>query len=788
MTGAPLVWDGGRLDGTAWQGIRFLSIAFLPDGAGATVTAHLNQPAAGLSADDVVVEGGRRLPPPPHTVTVGSRTVDVEFDGLGDHSPYTIALTDGGGARLHPFFAAAQFRFTIDCPCGDCRESPITATSAPMRPPAVDLLSKDYHQFVALLSDWVTVTNPSMTDLSSAAFERVLLELLAWAGDMTSYYQDRVAGEAFVDTARQRFSLRQHAALLGTRLDDGRAPVTVLSFSPAQTGFVPAGLPVRMRTAPDEVPVTFTVTARTRVVAENATDRLRVAAFPGAQDALVPRGAREVLLWGHDAQLRDGDRLAFVQGTFAQVVTVSEAPQRILEPGWVARPEDSFDPDTDAPAAVTRLRWAEPLVQALRPWGPERLALHANCADARFGTPRRATFSPGVGRLPPGEIGIPISGHTSIAARGPAGSRLLRALRVPEWPVVHDGEDGSPAVDVLVNDEVWTRVEHLHRSRSYDLHYTAAADEEGAVWLRFGDGVDGHEITLDDAGQPTVRIELRYRLGDPLVGNVGIGTLVDIVAPGSGADRSALDALGGVTVTNVLPATAGRAPATQDRIRQDLPASLRHGPLQRAVALADYAAVAAQVPGVGRAAAREAGGPFNTVLVLVDPAGGAVLDEELRLRVSAHLDALRMAGREHVVLSAEYVPLEVELLVCAQPGTDQQRVRDRVLAELRPGSAGHPGWFHPDRLSFGDAVRLGDLLAFVQSVPGVRSVKATTFRRLADRTGPAVLNVIGLGLTKVARLDADPDLPENGTLEVRVVGLDADGTAFVIDENAGVGS
>jgi hypothetical protein len=99
-------------------------------------------------------------------------------------------------------------------------------------------------------------------------------------------------------------------------------------------------------------------------------------------------------------------------------------------------------------------------------------------------------------------------------------------------------------------------------------------------------------------------------------------------------------------------------------------------------------------------------------------------------------------------------------------------VRERVLAELRPGSADRPGWFHPDRLSFGDTVRLGDVLAFVQGIAGVRSVTPAIFRPLGDATGPVVRDAILLGRTKVARLDADPEYPENGVLEVLVTGLD----------------
>ena len=45
MSTRPCSWDGGRLDGTPWQGIRYLSIEF-HEGAEypAVVTAHLNQP------------------------------------------------------------------------------------------------------------------------------------------------------------------------------------------------------------------------------------------------------------------------------------------------------------------------------------------------------------------------------------------------------------------------------------------------------------------------------------------------------------------------------------------------------------------------------------------------------------------------------------------------------------------------------------------------------------------------------------------------------------------------
>ncbi len=81
---------------------------------------------------------------------------------------------------------------------------------------------------------------------------------------------------------------RQHAILLGSRVDDGCAPTTVLAFDVGESGFVPQGLQVRMRTSPDELPVTFTVARRTRVMAGRSSDALTVAAFPDAFDAERP--------------------------------------------------------------------------------------------------------------------------------------------------------------------------------------------------------------------------------------------------------------------------------------------------------------------------------------------------------------------------------------------------------------------------------------------------------------------------------------------------------------------
>ena len=81
-------------------------------------------------------------------------------------------------------------------------------------------------------------------------------------------------------------------------------------------------------------------------------------------------------------------------------------------------------------------------------------------------------------------------------------------------------------------------------------------------------------------------------------------------------------------------------------------------------------------------------------------------------------------------------------------------------------------FFHPDRLSFGDTVELSDLIAHVQGVAGVRSVKALVLRRLLIQGEPLLRDIIDLERTEIARMDGDDNRPENGVLKVFIMGLD----------------
>jgi hypothetical protein len=113
------------------------------------------------------------------------------------------------------FSVRSQSSDTVDCKA----EEPAPEPELP--PPAIDYLAKDYESFRQLMLDRLTITMPNWRERSPADLGVMLVEVLAYAADHLSYYQDAVATEAYLGTARKRVSVRRHARLLDYFMHDG---------------------------------------------------------------------------------------------------------------------------------------------------------------------------------------------------------------------------------------------------------------------------------------------------------------------------------------------------------------------------------------------------------------------------------------------------------------------------------------------------------------------------------------------------------------------------------------
>jgi hypothetical protein len=93
----------------------------------------------------------------------------------------------------------------------------------------IDYLARDYESFRKALIDLIPSKLPEWTDRSEADFGIVLIELFAYMADILSYYQDRLANEAFLPTANERRSVINHLRLIGYEMAPAAAATAELS-------------------------------------------------------------------------------------------------------------------------------------------------------------------------------------------------------------------------------------------------------------------------------------------------------------------------------------------------------------------------------------------------------------------------------------------------------------------------------------------------------------------------------------------------------------------------------
>jgi len=191
-----------------------------------------------ISKKNFVITGGQRI--------TDIRVVDIDVcrmsgKGLddclkiavnkpGDFSDYTlrvVELDSHGLPTNRPLrgfdrrFAQIVFSFKAGCPSDlDCLPR---SACLPSPFPSIDLnyLAKDYAGFRQAILDRMALTMPDWQERHVPDIGIALVEVLAYVADHLSYYQDAVATEAYIDTARQRISVRRHARLVDYRMHEG---------------------------------------------------------------------------------------------------------------------------------------------------------------------------------------------------------------------------------------------------------------------------------------------------------------------------------------------------------------------------------------------------------------------------------------------------------------------------------------------------------------------------------------------------------------------------------------
>jgi len=739
-----------------------------------------------LTADNVRVDGGERVVGVRvTTVAAVDDVLTVDVDRAGDFSTYTLRLvaspTDAEPPPgFDPVLSSIDFSFKVACASDfDCAVDDTCVQPVPDEPD-LSYLAKDYTSFLQLLEGRLSLALPDWRERNPADVMVTLLEVLAHAGDVLSYQQDAVAAEAYLSTARSRISARRHARLLDYRLHDGCNARAWLALdadagSASDGATVPAGSRVLGRGASSE-PTIPTAAVRTlprsTLVFETMhaltlqAVRSRIAFHTWSdEECCLPAGATAAtFVNAPDLGLAVGDVLLLQESVSPVTGLRQDADRAARQAVRLVAVQPTRDPV--AGVDVVDVRWAD--TDALR---------FPLCLSARV-VADAPTIATAVAR---GNIVLVDAGRTVddgelVPASAPASGRYRPVLRDPDVTMVtayddvvartlpardalrQDPRACSPAVTLDDGSDVWTPLPHLLGAPRFAPVFVVEVERDAVAHVRFGDDVAGRAPA---AGVP---FAARYRVGNGSAGNVGSDVLTTL----------GWDAAGITSVSNPLPAQGGTDPESMAQVRAYAPAAFRRQ--ERAVTEADYVEITERHPEVQHAAARiRWTGSWYTAYVAVDRRGGRTFAEDpvFTAAMRDYLEAYRVAGYDVELADPAFVPLDLALDVCVRPGYFRAHVKQALLTAFRSGTLpdGRPGFFHPDRWSFGQPLYASAVYDTALSVAGVESVQLTTFQRFGKSpAGELAADVIPASPVEVLRLDNDRSQPEHGRLAVETAG------------------
>lgn len=827
-----------------WNGVDFLEVS----DAKRTLCVHFfGTIPEGITVANVRIEGGRRI----RDIRVLRVEIDraddpdlddclrIELDKVGDFSTYRLCFIERneqaqeGESRYRPFhgldprYACLSFQFRLDCAADlDCK-APHDCPPPPFVAPEIDYLAKDYASLRQMMLDRMALTMPDWKERHAPDLGITLVEVLAYAADYLSYYQDAVATEAYLDTARERISVRRHARLVDYRMHEGcNARAWIALQSDSDFGPLPLGDVYFITSFADLDAFAG------RVIPHDAMQKYAASAYevfepvarPGVSALRVRAAHTEIALytWG-DTECclpKGATRATLVDGA---PLEGDGQPQRVLDlhPGDALILEEIRGGTTGALAdadpthrhavlltKVTRVvdeLLGQPVLEI--EWAADDALPFALCISVRLSAEFDCARVDGVSiargnvvlvdhgrRAPPDPLG-PVTGHTdpgdcacdgSVIASTSVADRFRPQLKEPDLtyravPVAATSatamlrQDPREALPDLVlkartDSEPWLPRHDLLASSGEAREFVVEMDDERRAHLRFGDG----ELGLQPA-TGTV-FDTRYRIGKGAAGNVGRDVITAMVYRPGTIDGVAL------TVRNPIAAAGGTAPEAVAEVKLFAPGAFRKQRM-RAVTAGDYAELAQRNSQVQRAAADLSWtGSWYEARVALDPFDTETATPALLATVEGELYPFRRMGHDLAVVPAHYVPITLTLHVCVLPHFARGQVRARLLDVLgnRRLVNGELGLFHPDRLTFGGGLYLSRIIAAAAGVEGVENVKVLRLQRLdvpddplapTPALDPAIADgVLALGPTEIAQLDNDPDFAENGALTLLLGG------------------
>ena len=329
--------------------------------------------------------------------------------GVAHQTPLPVENRPGLSAIAYRVGTHAEFRASL-----------MAGLTHPQRPKLADLGTRDDDDFtIALLDAWAT------------------------AADVLTFYNERLATESYLRTARQRVSLQELGRLVGYRLRPGLAAQTYLAFAVERTPDVAADPHRDPGATPPATPESVRLTERLRVQSIPGPDET-----PQVFETLEPIDARAE--WNAIAVarrtiqlLKQGDTHAYLDGVQLNVKrgdVLLLVGSSILEESWAVRVVTVATEDQDT--RRTRVEWADGL------------------GSSEWGVPPAATPQAYVLRKR-----VPVFGHNAPART------LIDSTAKGDW-----------AFDLSSAGEPWVDLEGSHPDIVHDSYVVLSKPDHRELW------------------------------------------------------------------------------------------------------------------------------------------------------------------------------------------------------------------------------------------------------------------------------------------------------------------
>jgi len=774
--------------------------------------------------------GGERLPEVPVInfptwMTVDNRDVLRLTTAVpGDFSLYRMRIDN---PNLDRYFNDVTFSFKANCPGDlDCKFKEPPCPSEDLVDFPVDYSARDFRSYRRALLDFASLRYPDWKDRLEADIGVMLVEVMSALGDELAYYQDRIAREAYLETATQRRSLRRHARMVDYEMHNGLSAATWLDVT------VKAGLTDDLPSGADVWALSYKGKRISYEVGRGLADAVNNLSFnvAAARNALTPH------IWDEDyICLHIGATELFVKGHQETNLTFDDPPED-PDGKWVflkTEPTDPADPEHSWLVRVIKVEEIRDNVfnedVTLIVWEKEQalpfelnmteLEVRCNIVPATAGRTVVNRFAIGVD---PSSMSLPESEKRSlrrtVEREGINDSiAYLFSLILPE---LKDEDKGKKEAETFLSGldkpegKSLTWIGKTPQTARPEIRL-AEVEFDGANWIeqeppwewrRSLLGVSSSQpshtdFTLEDgtwdrvvgywrSGQEVVHVDyasnegFTIRFGDGEFGMMPAEGTVFQVTYRLGNGRQTNVPADVITefdenlsfiesVANPFASDSGRDPETPTEVRQLAPEAFRHL-TYRAVRPEDYAEAAERLPWVQRAGAKfRWTGSWLTLFATPDPLGTVTVSDEQRQELTDQLDRFRQAGREAYAADPRYADFDLKIKICVEPFAYRGEVKEAVVNVLlgTKGINTQPGFFSADNFTFGTPLRRSVLEGVVQAVPGVRAVEAISIKRrgwfdwrnLSEFT-------FEVGMDEVIRVENDPLYPARGSVRLIMEG------------------